>query len=169
MPFSHPEKNETIKQWLEEIQPRSMLDIGPGAGTYADLCGASVRKTGIEIWGPYVKEYGLKEKYTAIHIADVRIIDWSLFDEFDVVFAGDVLEHMSSDMAGILFEELISMGKNVIICLPIIPYPQDEWNGNPYEAHVHTWSHDEVISFFGEPHKYFKGDVVGAYWYKSNP
>lgn len=166
MPFSHPEKNQTINDWVNEILPANMLDIGPGSGFYGELCRPSTYKVAIEIWGPYVKEYKLDQIYDNIIISDARFVDYDLLGNYDVAFAGDVLEHMTSSDAAVVFDDMANVAKNVIICLPIIPYPQGEWNGNPYEAHVATWSHDEVISFFGEPHKFFKGDVVGAYWYK---
>jgi hypothetical protein len=169
MPFSHPEKNAAVKLWLEEIDPDTMVDVGPGCGTYADLTKDNMlHKAAIEIWGPYVKEYNLSDKYDEVIIADAIWFDWRAVERTDVVILGDVLEHMDMYSAQQVVNNAREVADHVIISLPIIDYPQGEWGGNPYEAHLTQWTHEKFIATFGEPHKFFKGDVVGAYWYKSS-
>ena len=38
MPFSQPRVSEQIQRWLDELRPGAVVDIGAGAGAYADLC-----------------------------------------------------------------------------------------------------------------------------------
>ena len=74
--------------------PLTVLDIGPGVGTYAKLlAGPDVSGLiGLEIWEPYVQTYRLREYYDEIIIGDARLVD---LPQADVVILGDVAEHMT--------------------------------------------------------------------------
>lgn len=138
-----------------------ILDLGPGSGTYSDRYSKSWLKrpefkwTGVEVWEPYVKKYHLRDKYDEVVVADVRtyLRDQVLDNQtrFDVCFIGDLAEHMSKVDAEQLVDHALRISRVVIISIPIVHYPQDEYDGNPYEAHVKDdWSDAEVVATFGE-------------------
>jgi cyclopropane fatty-acyl-phospholipid synthase-like methyltransferase len=106
MPSSYTEGKQTISKWLQAINPKTALDIGPGSGNYERLIkgtygslvnGTHFAKdvsdienntfidysqakdcevTGIEAYYPYVAQYGLEQRYKQVIIADVRYLNW---------------------------------------------------------------------------------------------
>lgn len=52
----------------------------------------------------------------------------------------------------------------VIVCIPIIHYPQGEFEGNPYEAHVKDdWSVEEFVSTFDNIVSYGRESEIGVF------
>jgi predicted TPR repeat methyltransferase len=130
-------------------EPKKALDIGCGEGTYAKLF-PKLAFTGVEVWEPYAEKYGLQALYQNFILQDAR--EFSTDERFDVCFLGDVLEHMTVTEATVLVEKAKSWADTVIISIPIGHYPQDEYEGNPYERHVKDdWSDAEVKEAFGKP------------------
>jgi hypothetical protein len=161
-----------------------VLDIGVGAGIYADLITTElsqrqgvvkpdqVKIAGVEIYYPYVKNFDLNYKYDRLIIGDARHLDYSSFyppfqSYFDFVILGDVVEHMTKEEALKLIDKIPT--QYVILSIPISIYHQGEEFGNPFEAHVKPdWSHDEVIHAFGigtsmQLVKFEKHEDVGVY------
>lgn len=184
MPSSAIESKQVLVDWFEEIKPRRVLDIGVGCGTYSMLLngrypvegfrqyqGPKPYMVGIEVYYPYVTQFDLNAKYDKLVIGDARYFDYfklwqEIGDEYDLTIMGDVLEHMTKDEAVHLFDEVKPDSYNLLISLPIIHYPQGAFDGNPFEVHVkENWTHEEVIETFGEPIKFWKGSIVGTYWY----
>lgn len=177
MPFSSKSGKEQIAQWFKENEPKinRILDIGAGSGTYPILikqenmmCLTS-QWIGIEAWEPYITKFKLSELYDTLIVEDIRKIDLASLGKFDVVIAGDVLEHMTKDEAVKLTTEILKNSGTMIISLPIAFMPQDAYEGNPYEIHVKPdWSHDEVLDTWGDKIKHFyrKGakSKIGVYW-----
>lgn len=180
MPFSSPSGKAFTTRFLQRVRrftrlvedtPR-VLDIGAGSGTYADLYRQhplhGCTWHAVEIWEPYVEKYQLKRKYNKVFIASAL----DVLNEFQgnpwygVAFAGDVLEHMTVDQARDTVRLLRSVARVVIVSIPIGHYPQDEYDGNPYEKHVKDdWTHDEVIAAFGEPTLHHLEREIGVYVY----
>jgi len=149
MPFSSDSGKHHIRRILSRIPHAKMLDIGPGFGTYAKMF-PHAEWTGVEIWEPYIEKYGLASFYKHLHIADAR--EWEPTEQYDVAFAGDVLEHMTVEEAKSLLAKLRGCAQTVIVSIPIGHYPQDEWEGNPYERHVtDNWTDEAFREAFGEP------------------
>lgn len=149
MPFSSDSGKHHIRRIISRVPNAKMLDIGPGFGTYAKMF-PHAEWTGVEIWEPYVEKYGLKSFYKHLHICDAR--EWEPTEQYDVAFAGDVLEHMTVDEAKALLAKLRGCAETVIVSIPIGHYPQDEWEGNPYERHVtDNWTDESFREAFGEP------------------
>src|SRR5690606_17539403 len=70
------------KEWargvIAGLAPQTVVDVGPGEGTYARLAREvtpGCRWIGVEAWGPYVSEYGLFDAYDWVIVADVRHLD----------------------------------------------------------------------------------------------
>lgn len=168
-----------IVDWFKENQSsiNSILDIGAGRGTYIKLIKEDnklcINSTwvAIEAWTPYIQNFKLKEKYDRVINQDVRTLDWSQFKKLDVTIAGDVLEHMSKSDAVALVNNILNNSNFLIISIPIVHFPQDEIEGNPFEVHVKDdWSHEEILETWGQYiiNSFRKGtkSKIGVYWLK---
>lgn len=155
MPTSSEHGKAATIQWFRENEQAisRILDIGVGSGTYINLikeqnniC-VNADWVGVEVWQPYVEKYNLNARYSSIINEDARKIDWASHGKFNVALAGDVLEHMTKDEAITLVDHVLDVAEILLISIPIIHWPQDEYDNNPYEIHVKPdWSHDEVMA-----------------------
>lgn len=165
-------KAETV-EWLLTNKPGAVrfLDIGCGYGTYHDLLKPlypDSKWLGVEVWSEYIHRFNLFSKYTVINM-DARGIDYESLGEIDVAIAGDVLEHMTKQEAIDLVDKLMSVAEVLVISVPIVHYPQDEQEGNPYEVHVKDdWSHEEVMDTWGPLVEHYHLDnILGVYFLRS--
>jgi tetratricopeptide (TPR) repeat protein len=149
-----------------------VLDIGAGAGTYSDRYRNVLPKLvweGVEIWEPYIEKFNLRSKYDVVHTMDARKIEelrTFMIKKYDIAFVGDVLEHMTKEEAIDLLLKLQMMCHTIIVSIPIIHYPQGEYEGNPYEAHVKDdWSHEEVVASFPGLVTFGVENEIGCYVY----
>jgi hypothetical protein len=164
VPYSDPSNVEWIKWALDLKQPKTVLDIGPGAGKYGKLVKEvlpETKTTAVEIWAPYVKKFGLENIYDTVHICDARIYPYF---SADMVIFGDVLEHMTKAEAGELWRQAMRSAKTAILSVPIIHFPQGDFDGNPYEVHVEDhWTHEDILEFFPGITGYQLFEVTGTY------
>lgn len=166
MPFSHSEGRPWMLERLRNLQPESMLDIGAGSGTYGKMFAEHfphAYRVGIEIWRPYLIRFDLPTLYDDMHCVDVR--EYFMFPSTDVIIMGDVLEHMTeADALRVWDMARDAARKAVYLSIPIIHYPQGEYEGNPHEAHVvDDWNHERVLATFDGIGECYQGSVVGAY------
>ena len=162
MPFSSNNGKSYIKHIIEKLNPKTALDIGCGSGTYAKMF-PRIKWTGVEIWEQYVEKYNLRNLYQEIHIADART--WEVDKDYDVVFMGDVLEHMQVDEARNLLGKF-SKETTIIVSIPIGAYPQDEYEGNPYERHItDNWTVDKFHAEFGQSTDHVVDGDIGVFVY----
>ena len=144
--------------------PLEVLDVGPGVGTYAKLlAGPDVRRIiGLEVWEPYLTTYSLDRFYDELVVGDVRT---TALPDVDVVILGDVLEHMSRDDALAVWERAAVAARHAVyLSLPIVHYPQDEIEGNPFEVHVEEdWKVDSVLEAFAGIGEVWSGTEVGVF------
>jgi glycosyltransferase involved in cell wall biosynthesis len=158
MPFSSPSGKAFTTQIIEKIRSKfnpgergfRILDVGPGSGTYSTFYRQRLPGywTGCEIWKPYIEKYELLKQYDEIICEDIRHAKLGIYD---ITFLGDVLEHMCKEDAISVVDNLLKISKFIIISIPIIHYPQGEYDGNPYEAHVKDdWSDKEIKETFGQ-------------------
>lgn len=134
MPGSRRENDADLNTFIQDHDIVTVLDVGPGRGTYARL----LKPHGliidcVEIFPPYVDRYKLHDQYRHVTIGDARTHD--TFD-YDLVIFGDVLEHMSRDDSTALWQRASQEAQWGLISIPIICYPQGASHGNPYEAHI---------------------------------
>lgn len=162
--------NMETKPWIAkkvlDIEPKTVMDVGAGAGIYSNLLlgiygPENIHLTAVEVWKPYVDGYNLRNRYHKVLEEDVR----SLTDfKYDLVILGDVLEHMSEDDAISLWDKVSKQARYAIIAIPIIHHPQGMVADNPYEVHVEEdWSVDKVLEKFPGiiDHSVYK--VTGAF------
>lgn len=149
MPHSDPTLRPYVREIVRRLQPATVLDVGPGSGSYGRLVreeapGAEV--CGVEIFAPYVEEFGLLEVYDRVDVADVRGLGTM---EHDLVILGDVLEHMTAAEALAVWEVARRDSPAVVASIPTVHWPQGESHGNPHEEHVvDDWTVDKVLAHF---------------------
>ena len=153
MPGSRPHGKRHTKEWLRSLpyNPIYAMDVGTGDGKYLRLLYQEFNDRsrfyieGIEVFYPYIKDFELEKKYDKIHNIDARCFDWSK-RRFDVVFFGDVLEHMKKSEAVSLVKNASEHSKHVLINIPIFFSEQEPINGNEFERHIKPdWTHEEVM------------------------
>jgi len=178
MSYSLRSGKEQTLAWFRdnESKIKTVVDIGPGSGTYVELiretgkCCVDAHWVGIEIWQPYIDQFDLERRYNKIINQDVRTVDWGSLAPVSVTIAGDVLEHMTKDQAVTLVDQILSVSETLIVSIPIRYMPQDEHAyENPHEAHVKDdWSHDEVMATWGryikDSYRKSQKSKLGVYW-----
>jgi 2-polyprenyl-3-methyl-5-hydroxy-6-metoxy-1,4-benzoquinol methylase len=164
MPYSDEENRNWVYSIIEEITPKTVLDIGPGAGAYGKLLKNNFPEVivdAVEVWEPYLTKFQLELIYDCVHVGDAR--EHSNYN-YDLVILGDVLEHMSKEDAIALWSQIKNQAAYALISIPIIHYPQGESEGNPYEAHVKDdWTHSEVLETFSNIVDSQVFNVTGSY------
>jgi len=156
MPISSKRGKKQIIQWVNSMsEVKSVLDIGCGVGTYLNIFKEDRQTlqnatwTGVEVWKPYIEKYNLKDRYDLLINHDVRSLDYKSIGTFDLCFLGDVLEHMTKEESLIVVNNILNISKYIIISIPVVHYPQDEIENNPYEIHIKDdWSDQEVKNTF---------------------
>lgn len=157
MPSSRCNHIPLILGIVRQLAPRSILDVGVGFGKwghlfreYTDVVAAEsdparyarenwqVRIDGIEGHAPYLTpmhEY----LYDEIRVGDMRTTIHEV-GEYDVIFLGDVIEHVDkADGARLLEACLAHARKAVVVTTPARPAPQDAVCANELEAHRSVW------------------------------
>lgn len=127
-------KQQTIDFILRNYSTTAaILDVGAGAGTYADL----LRQRGytnmdcVEAWLPYIEKFALSTKYNQVFYGDVTTLELD-FSRYQLVILGDVFEHISKEAAARLLDRL--KPADVLVAIPF-ESDQGALNGNPYEMH----------------------------------
>ncbi len=156
MGTSSREGKEKIKSWVNTLgNINTVLDIGTGKGTYVQLLkhkGKIIPRAkfiGVEAWLPYIERFNLRIKYDEIINEDIRNLNFSSIGRVDLTIAGDVLEHITKEEAIRVVKEISKISQFMIISIPIVHYPQDEINNNPFEKHIKDdWSDNEILEIW---------------------
>jgi cyclopropane fatty-acyl-phospholipid synthase-like methyltransferase len=163
---SDPENKPWTINKIVELNPKTVLDIGPGKGIYLDLIrrdlGDSVIVDAVEVWQPYVDEFDLHSRYNHVEVQDIR--DYEFNKEYDLIIFGDILEHMSEKDAVEVWKKVSKASRYAIISIPIIHYHQDAANGNPYEIHVEEdWNSERVLRCFNGIVEHQEFPITGVF------
>jgi len=145
MPTSYNFFKQEIKQWFLENIPTSkrILDVGPGEGTYATLLHSiGYRIDAVEVYEPYVQQFGLRRKYDNVYVKDILNFD---IQDYDVIILGDVLEHLDIPSAKELIWKIKKHNKQCVVAVPYT-MPQGEVDGNIHEAHLQEDLTPEVMT-----------------------
>lgn len=172
MPYSDPSNIDWVKEKVNLINPKSILDIGAGAGKYGKIVKdiyPHCNLEAIEVWSPYVEQFDLLNSlYNVVYIEDAREHNF-IHNQYDVIFLGDILEHMTEKEAIDLWNNCLSCSSYVFLSIPTVHYPQGHEHGNPYEEHVvDDWSHEKVIEAFEGITEFKNFDVTSTYLAKGN-
>lgn len=139
MPTSSYLVTPTVIEHMVALNPHSILDVGSGNGRYAGVWRGlfeGVRLISVEAWGPYVTQFGLRNLYDEVHMLNVLDADDAFLNQCDVVWLGDVIEHIEKDAAIALLGRI---HKPVVISTPEHFF----YNGDnlpPTEDHVSHWT-----------------------------
>ena len=164
MPRSLVQGKAWIAHEIARLRPTTLLDVGPGMGTYSNLLRdvtPGARWSCVEIFPPYVRMFDLHGKYDAVHIADIRSFAWPA--RYDVVILGDVLEHMALPDALEVWSSAREHARYVALSLPIVEYPQTAQRGNTHEAHLQVWSHEMVVETLDGVWRWHRNHPIGVY------
>ena len=155
MPTSPYAHLYTIVEFLSNVRPASILDVGVGNGKMGFIArdlldvmlGERYRKEnwqvkidGIEIFADYVQDHQ-KAIYDDIYIGNAfDVID--TLASYDVIILGDVLEHFEKNQARQFFDKCIThCNRHIILCMPLgEKWTQSSIYGNPYEQHLSFWN-----------------------------
>lgn len=164
MPRSLIDGKAWISHEIARLRPATLLDVGPGQGTYSDLLrrvtpGASW--SCVEIFEPYVEMFELRRKYDVVHVADIRSFPWPT--QYDVVILGDVLEHFTLADALQVWANARAHARYVVLSIPIVEYPQGAHYDNVHETHLHVWSHELVVEQLGGICRWQQHPLIGVY------
>jgi len=151
-PVSHYHQLNQISQLIALLNPKNVLDIGPGFGTYGVLS-----REYLEIWGKE-KNYHHWQKtieaievfpkyltplhnfiYDKIHIGNALDILPKLKNKYDLILLIDVLEHFSCIEGQKLISLCKQKTKNILISTPRRMSDQKDTFSNPYETHLCQW------------------------------
>ena len=158
MPSCRPTIVPLVVHLVRQLKPRSILDVGIGFGKwghlfreYSDILEAEhdpsryqkqnwqVRIEGIEAHAPYVTPMHVF-LYDRIYIGDATVLIRSL-STYDVIFLGDVIEHLEKDVGmELLREALEHASKAVIVSTPKYETGQEDLCGNEFERHRSLWT-----------------------------
>lgn len=151
MPYSFREGKREIAAYLKSRFGRgeglTILDVGPGEGTYEKLLRPALPEAEfvcLEIFEPYCDAYGLRSRYDRVLIGDVR--DFALDFAPGVVVFGDVLEHMRREEALAVLSAYCAKARAVVVSIPIIHIEQGAVGGNVYETHLQHWTHRSFLA-----------------------
>ena len=175
-----PKSSNSGKRWIKNTvleifnKPMKILDVGCGRGTYKRLFKDipfmyQSNWTGVEVWEPYIELFSLKSVYNTILNEDARKLNWNKLGIWDLVFMGDVLEHMTKQEAQHLVDQCLPNTKYIVISIPIVHMSQGAEHGNPYEIHVKPdWTDQEVLESFPNIIKHHKEGKIGVYLLKGS-
>jgi len=152
MPSSEMNNKSYVKDFLvARPEIKTIVDLGPGAATYAKYVSTDTINPksyiwkAVEIWGPYIKRFDLERYYDEIRIGDIRYME---FPEGDCCIAGDILEHLRREDFIKVFKKIDKLFKYVIITIPVNLLSSDAFEGNEAEIHQSYWSIEELDKIF---------------------
>jgi hypothetical protein len=171
MPWSSEQgKHELMARLHELTHPgSSVLDVGPGAGTYGNLLRASeyTNVDALEVFEPYVSRFSLPAKYRKVTVGDIR--DHTPTSRYDLIILGDVLEHISTRDAQSLLLRLPMICNAAIFSVPWC-FKQGACEGNDAEAHLQDdLTPTVMMSRFPSLTPIFIGNVIGVYEWVAPP
>jgi hypothetical protein len=157
MPSSNPETLSAVLDIVWKIGPKNILDVGAGYGKYGVLfreymelkyankdesipmkSQRRIRIDALEGHAPYISQLH-SEVYDHIYIDNITTFAENDMN-YDLVFMGDVLEHLDKKEGEKVLTTLCRKAiHGILICVPKIPSVQGESFLNPLEIHRSIW------------------------------
>ena len=163
---SDRENKDKAVEWINEVYPDRVLDVGAGIGTYAIMAKKPDQHwTALEVFYPYVNMFNLRNLYDEVVISDVRFVDFNKLGRFNLIILADMLEHMTKAEAIKVIEEAQAHTDRLLICFPIVHQDQEAGHeGNDFEGHVDHWTVEEMEEQLrGETYEKVVGDVLAYF------
>ncbi|MBO7205688.1 MAG: hypothetical protein J6V08_04645 [Candidatus Methanomethylophilaceae archaeon] len=135
---------EYVIKWVKRKFPpgSTCLDVGACDGKWAKLFNGYFRMDGVEIYQPNIWNHNLLGKYRFLANTDIGIL---LYDYYDLIIFGDVLEHMPVEKAQKVLEYAYPRCKDMIVAVPY-NLPQKAIYDNPWEVHIQPDLDDEKMA-----------------------
>ena len=150
MPYSYDTFNQRIEDHLRNMEFVTVLDIGCGAGKYAELVGRvrpAAAVYGVEVDADYIARFSLENKYVKIFHQDVMQFIETHRDLFwDIVICGDVIEHLRKSDGIDLLNFLVYRSREIIVVWPV-HFIQRSWEGHAWESHMSIWEAGDFQGF----------------------
>ena len=123
-----------VVHWIRRnfYQQSTCLDVGACDGKWADLLGGWLDIDACEIFAPNIWMHNLRGKYRRVYNLDINEL---MYNHYDLIIFGDVLEHMTVEDAQRAVEYARPRCKDMIIGVPW-RYKQGELYGNKWERHI---------------------------------
>jgi len=150
MPLSRPDTIPRIINLIWETNPQSILDCGCGFGGMGVLFRQTtdIRWGRYEHWETIIHGIEIQERYrnpiwqyvyNMVRIGDALLELPQMPQDYDLVFLGDVLEHLEKDRALKLLNECINKAKKYVVITTPIEFHDNiaeaQRFGNPHEEH----------------------------------
>ncbi|MDZ4859950.1 MAG: tetratricopeptide repeat protein [Candidatus Hydrogenedentes bacterium] len=153
MPVSTSVHISHCLKYIINLRPKSILDIGCGFGMwgflsrmYLDVSEERVQPRdwklhvdGIELFEPYIQSHQ-RALYSNIIIGDIRELAPKV-DNYELIIAGDVIEHLDKDDGETVIEHLYEKAtRALLVNIPLGEgWEHPERHGNPGELHRSQW------------------------------
>lgn len=152
MPYSYKNCLEEIIHYIHKNVELTddILDIGAGCGDWGVILKNNGYKNidALEVWLPYISEFGLIDKYRSIIVADIR--NFKVKCHYKFMLMGDVLEHLTYEDARTVIDTLKTQCEHLMIVVPYL-LPQVVTEGNIQETHLQAdLTHDIFIQRYPE-------------------
>lgn len=159
---------EMMRQWLDYFKPKTVLDCGCGVGHY--LHTAKILQPDLFVAGFDVSDYAIKNTpYQNINLYkdDITIDDGKPPNDFGLVMALDVLEHVPYDKLSNALNKIKRLGNNFIFSIPFLGDPNLELDSTHIIKETKEWWIKHILDagFVIEEtpsHFYFKNQLVVA-------
>jgi ubiquinone/menaquinone biosynthesis C-methylase UbiE len=117
----------------------SVLDLGCGRHSMIGILPKDIKKTGVDIFNPYIAQAGRSKRHDSYIMADITNVEFKE-KSFDAVALLDVLEHLTEEQGRALISNMERWArKKVIIFTPAGHVDQDAYDENPYQEHKTGW------------------------------
>jgi ubiquinone/menaquinone biosynthesis C-methylase UbiE len=169
MPFSQSSQLSTIVGCAEQLQPRSVLDVGVGMGQYGfllrtnleslnlfEIDGATGRQAPRERWKVRIDGIeGFPGYFTPVHsyaynqlfVGDALQLLPTIPDQsYDFVMAIDILEHFQQDDGERFLTHCRRIARRVALVSTPKEFIEQTVEANPFEDHKSVWSRESLES-----------------------
>jgi ubiquinone/menaquinone biosynthesis C-methylase UbiE len=167
MPFSQSSQISTILQYIEQLSPTSILDVGTGMGQYGFLARTNlenihlfeiegergwqrpkeqwrVQIDGIEACEVYltpVHDYVYNQIFVGDALDTLPIL---AAQSYELVLAIDILEHFTKSQGELFLQELQRVARRAVLLSTPKTFIPQEIAANPYENHRSFWTDAEL-------------------------
>lgn len=151
MPTSFLDVVPLTVQAIKDMNPESVLDIGPGYGKYGMLIREYVdhwpwhiKLDAVEAFPEYLERMQTRNVYEFLYEDDFK--EAVVTQHYDLALMIDVIEHFEKPAGFAALVKALQIADKVLVSTPANPAPQGAEYGNIYETHLSEWN---ALDFLG--------------------